>query len=123
MIEKTAYEKQTDKAEISHQETLGENEESHSADKQLSLKPWEERYERMWVEKEKRELKTNFKNITAELKQLFGEINESEKATSLVAEVSEANKYRHQSSLSSINTAFSLARIASLSQISHLEQN
>lgn len=89
MIEKTAYEKQTDKAEISHQETLGENEESHSADKQLSLKPWEERYERMWVEKEKRELKTNFKNITAELKQLFGEINECEKATSLVAEVSE----------------------------------
>lgn len=43
----------------------------------------------MWIEKEKRELKRNFTNITAELKQLFGEINESEKAPSLVAEVSE----------------------------------
>lgn len=89
LIENPAYEKQTDKAEISHQEVLAENEESHSTDKQLSLKPWEERYERMWVEKEKRELKTNFKNITAELKLLFGEINESEETSSLVAEVSE----------------------------------
>ncbi|XP_072182920.1 uncharacterized protein [Excalfactoria chinensis] len=88
LIENTAHEKQTDKAEISHQEALAENEESHSADKQLNLKPWEERYERMWVEKEKRELKTNFKSITAELKQLFGEINESEETTSIVAEVS-----------------------------------
>ncbi|XP_048812881.1 ankyrin repeat domain-containing protein 26 isoform X5 [Lagopus muta] len=89
LIENPAYEIQTDKAEISHQEALAENEESHSAVKHLSLKPWEERYERMWVEKEKRELKTNFKNITAELKQLFGEINESEETTSLVAEVAE----------------------------------
>ncbi|KAM6286103.1 ankyrin repeat domain-containing protein 26 isoform 7-T7 [Spheniscus humboldti] len=88
-IEKTAHENQTDKAEISHQEALAENEELHSADKQLSPKPWEERYERMWVENEKRELKTNFKNITAELKQLFGEINETGKTTSLVEEMSE----------------------------------
>ncbi|XP_009464674.1 PREDICTED: kinesin-related protein 4-like, partial [Nipponia nippon] len=89
LIEKTAHENQTDKAEISHQEALAENEESHSAAKQLSPKPWEERYERMWVENEKRELKTNFKNITAELKQLFGEINETGKTTSLVEEMSE----------------------------------
>ncbi|XP_076186401.1 ankyrin repeat domain-containing protein 26 isoform X1 [Aptenodytes patagonicus] len=89
LIEKTAHENQTDKAEISHQEALAENEELHSADKQLSPKPWEERYERMWVENEKRELKTNFKNITAELKQLFGEINETGKTTSLVEEMSE----------------------------------
>ncbi|XP_072182940.1 uncharacterized protein [Excalfactoria chinensis] len=88
LIENTAQEKQTDKAEISHQEALAENEESHSADKQLNLKPWEERYERMWVEEEKRELKTNFKSVMAELKQLFGEINESEETTSVVAEVS-----------------------------------
>ncbi|XP_072182870.1 LOW QUALITY PROTEIN: uncharacterized protein [Excalfactoria chinensis] len=88
LIENTAHEKQTDKAEISHQEALAENEESHSADKQLNLKPWEERYERMWVEEEKRELKTNFKSVMAELKQLFGEINESEETTSVVAEVS-----------------------------------
>uniref|UniRef100_A0A663F3W0 Ankyrin repeat domain-containing protein 26 n=2 Tax=Aquila chrysaetos chrysaetos TaxID=223781 RepID=A0A663F3W0_AQUCH len=89
LIEKTAHENQTDKAEISHQEALAENEELHSADKQLSPKPWEERYERMWVENEKRELKTNFKNITAELKQLFGEINETGKTTSIVEEMSE----------------------------------
>ncbi|XP_056195454.1 uncharacterized protein LOC130149633 [Falco biarmicus] len=88
LIEKTAHENQTDKAEISHQEALAENEELHSADKQLSPKPWEERYERMWVENEKRELKTNFKNITAELKQLFGEINETGRTTSLVEEMS-----------------------------------
>ncbi|KAM6420896.1 ankyrin repeat domain-containing protein 26 isoform 3-T3 [Pluvialis apricaria] len=89
LIEQTAHENQTDKAEISHQEALAENEESHSAAKQLSPKPWEERYERMWVENEKRELKTNFKNITAELKQLFGEINETGKTVSLVEEMSE----------------------------------
>ncbi|PKU49235.1 ankyrin repeat domain-containing protein 26 [Limosa lapponica baueri] len=89
LVEKTAHENQTDKAEISHQEAVAENEKSHSADKHLSPKPWEERYERMWVENEKRELKTNFKNITAELKQLFGEINETEKAASLVEEMSE----------------------------------
>uniref|UniRef100_A0A8D0BX74 Uncharacterized protein n=1 Tax=Salvator merianae TaxID=96440 RepID=A0A8D0BX74_SALMN len=34
---------------------------------------WEERYEKMWVANEKKEVKTNFKSITAELKQLFGE--------------------------------------------------
>ncbi|XP_009082029.1 PREDICTED: ankyrin repeat domain-containing protein 26-like, partial [Acanthisitta chloris] len=89
LIEKTANENQTDRAESSHQEAVAENEESHSAVKQLNLKPWEERYERMWVENEKRELKTNFKSITAKLKQLFGEINETEKMTSLVEEMHE----------------------------------
>ncbi|KAM6213308.1 ankyrin repeat domain-containing protein 26 [Sarcoramphus papa] len=89
LIEKAAHENQTDKAEISHQEAVAENKESHRADKQLTPKPWEERYERMWVENEKRELKTNFKNITAELKQLFGEINENGKTASLVEEMSE----------------------------------
>lgn len=89
LIQKTACENQTDKAEIPHQEALVDNEESHTADKQLSPKPWEERYERMWVENEKRELKTNFKSITAELKQLFGEINETRKTTSVVGGMSE----------------------------------
>uniref|UniRef100_A0A8C3RAL2 Ankyrin repeat domain-containing protein 26 n=1 Tax=Cyanoderma ruficeps TaxID=181631 RepID=A0A8C3RAL2_9PASS len=88
LLEKTAHENQIDKAEVSHQEALTKNEEAHSADKELNLKPWEERYERMWVENEKRELKTNFKNITAELKQLFGE-NEAGKTTSHVEEIPE----------------------------------
>ncbi|XP_063998132.1 ankyrin repeat domain-containing protein 26 isoform X5 [Pogoniulus pusillus] len=85
LIEKTTHENHTNKAEISHQE---ENEELHSSDKWLSPNHWEERYEKMWVENEKKELKTNFKNITAELKLLFGEINETGK-TSLAKEMSE----------------------------------
>ncbi|XP_065596978.1 LOW QUALITY PROTEIN: ankyrin repeat domain-containing protein 26-like [Cyrtonyx montezumae] len=89
LVERTAHVKQTDRAEISPQEALAKNKESHSADKQLNLKSWEERYERMWVENEKRELKAIFKKVTAELKQLFGEIDESEKSTSLAAEVAE----------------------------------
>ncbi|XP_061229009.1 ankyrin repeat domain-containing protein 26-like [Neopsephotus bourkii] len=84
LIQKAAHENQTDRTEISHHD-----EKSHSANKQLSQKTWEERYEKLWVENEKRALKTSFKNITAELKQLFGEINETWKATSLVEEVSE----------------------------------
>ncbi|MEE6480994.1 hypothetical protein FKM82_012723 [Ascaphus truei] len=47
-----------------------------SSDSEL---PWEERYENMWVDKEKKDVKTNFKDITAELKQKFGEISESKK--------------------------------------------
>ncbi|XP_065596990.1 ankyrin repeat domain-containing protein 26-like [Cyrtonyx montezumae] len=86
LVERTAHEKQTDRAEISPQEALTKNKESHSADK---LKSWEERYERMWVENEKMELKAIFKKVTAELKQRFGEIDESEKSTSLAAEVAE----------------------------------
>ncbi|KAM6290360.1 ankyrin repeat domain-containing protein 26 [Porphyrio hochstetteri] len=89
LIERTAYENQTDKAENSCHEALAENEELHSPDKQSIRKPWEERYERIWVENEKRELKTNFKNITAELKLLFGEISETGKATPLMEEMSE----------------------------------
>ncbi|XP_043944663.1 ankyrin repeat domain-containing protein 26-like isoform X2 [Protopterus annectens] len=36
--------------------------------------PWEDRYEKMWVEKEKEEVKTGFKTVTAELKERFGEL-------------------------------------------------
>ncbi|XP_025953121.2 ankyrin repeat domain-containing protein 26 isoform X4 [Dromaius novaehollandiae] len=89
LIEKTTHENQTDKAEVSHQEALAQTDELHGTDKQLSLKPWEERYERIWVENEKRELKTNFKNITAELKQIFGEVNETDKTACLMGEMSE----------------------------------
>ncbi|XP_068025886.1 ankyrin repeat domain-containing protein 26 isoform X6 [Melanerpes formicivorus] len=85
LIEKSAHGNHTDKAEISHRE---EHEELHCSDKQLRPDHWEERYEKMWVENEKKELKTNFKNITAELKQLFGEITETGK-TSPVKEMAE----------------------------------
>ncbi|MBN3295306.1 ANR26 protein, partial [Amia calva] len=35
---------------------------------------WEARYEKIWVEKEKREVKSHYKNVAAELKEKFGEI-------------------------------------------------
>ncbi|XP_078006075.1 ankyrin repeat domain-containing protein 26-like [Phascolarctos cinereus] len=40
---------------------------------------WEERYEKMWVEDEKMEVKKNFKIVATELKQIFGEIYEKDK--------------------------------------------
>ncbi|XP_069484049.1 ankyrin repeat domain-containing protein 26 isoform X2 [Ambystoma mexicanum] len=43
--------------------------------------PWEERYEKMWVDTEKKEVKYQFKTVTAELKQKFGEITETSKTT------------------------------------------
>ncbi|XP_034624655.1 ankyrin repeat domain-containing protein 36C-like isoform X12 [Trachemys scripta elegans] len=84
LTEKTASDNQTDKTEISFPhpkmktEPLKQNEDSHGDDVQLNPKLWEERYEKMWVENEKREVKTNFKSITAELKQMFGEITGNE---------------------------------------------
>uniref|UniRef100_A0A452IDB4 CCDC144C-like coiled-coil domain-containing protein n=1 Tax=Gopherus agassizii TaxID=38772 RepID=A0A452IDB4_9SAUR len=84
LTEKTASDNQTDKTEISFPrpemktEPLKQNEDSHDDIVQLNPKLWEERYERMWVENEKREVKTNFKSITAELKQMFGEITGNE---------------------------------------------
>ncbi|KAM4748880.1 ankyrin repeat domain-containing protein 26 [Rhinophrynus dorsalis] len=53
-----------------------ENNQESSSDSEL---PWEDRYEKMWVDSEKKDVKTNFKNITAELKQKFGEISERRK--------------------------------------------
>lgn len=36
--------------------------------------PWENRYEKLWVEVEKREVKSNFRNVAGELKEKFGEL-------------------------------------------------
>lgn len=36
--------------------------------------PWEKRYEKLWVEVEKREVKSNYKNVACELKEKFGEL-------------------------------------------------
>lgn len=36
--------------------------------------PWEKRYEKLWVDVEKREVKTTFKNVAGELKEKFGEL-------------------------------------------------
>ncbi|XP_074049930.1 ankyrin repeat domain-containing protein 26 isoform X3 [Macrotis lagotis] len=56
------------------------NNESNSDNIHLDATPnWKERYEKIWVEEEKMEIKKNFKIITTELKQLFGEISEKDK--------------------------------------------
>lgn len=36
--------------------------------------PWEKRYEKLWVEVEKCEVKSNYKNVACELKEKFGEL-------------------------------------------------
>ncbi|XP_077194533.1 ankyrin repeat domain-containing protein 26 isoform X3 [Paroedura picta] len=83
-IEKASLENQTDKADVlfacekKETEAAMHVEESDGDCNQFDAAPWEERYEKMWVANEKREIKTCFKSITAELKQKFGEINVSE---------------------------------------------
>lgn len=39
--------------------------------------PWEKRYEKLWVEVEKRDVKSTFKNVAGELKEKFGELFKS----------------------------------------------
>lgn len=39
--------------------------------------PWEKHYEKLWVEVEKKELKSTFKNVAGELKEKFGELYKS----------------------------------------------
>ncbi|XP_058263435.1 ankyrin repeat domain-containing protein 26 isoform X3 [Hemibagrus wyckioides] len=40
---------------------------------------WEQRYEKIWVEIEKKETKSQYKNVAAELKERFGEIEQKER--------------------------------------------
>lgn len=40
--------------------------------------PWEKRYEKLWVEVEKREVKSTFRNVAGELKEKFGELLKSQ---------------------------------------------
>ncbi|XP_056243414.1 ankyrin repeat domain-containing protein 26 isoform X8 [Seriola aureovittata] len=48
--------------------------------------PWEKRYEKLWVEVEKREVKSTFKNVAGELKEKFGELFKSRCPAEDVAE-------------------------------------
>ncbi|XP_039664184.1 LOW QUALITY PROTEIN: ankyrin repeat domain-containing protein 26 [Perca fluviatilis] len=43
--------------------------------------PWENRYEKLWVEVEKREVKSTFKNVAGELKEKFGELLKPRRST------------------------------------------
>ncbi|XP_068579085.1 ankyrin repeat domain-containing protein 26 isoform X2 [Cebidichthys violaceus] len=48
--------------------------------------PWENRYEKLWVEVEKREVKSTFKNVAGELKEKFGELLKSRRSAEDVTE-------------------------------------
>ncbi|XP_034391748.1 ankyrin repeat domain-containing protein 36C isoform X1 [Cyclopterus lumpus] len=50
---------------------------SDGREKETASVPWENRYEKLWVEVEKREVKSTFKNVAGELKEKFGELLES----------------------------------------------
>ncbi|PIO28965.1 hypothetical protein AB205_0138720 [Aquarana catesbeiana] len=56
--------------------TQNVDEKQESSDSEL---PWEEKYENMWVDSEKKDVKSHFKDITAELKQKFGEFSKMKK--------------------------------------------
>ncbi|XP_029993454.1 coiled-coil domain-containing protein 144B-like [Sphaeramia orbicularis] len=43
--------------------------------------PWENRYEKLWVEVEKKEMKSTFKSVAGELKARFGELFKSNRST------------------------------------------
>ncbi|XP_070802709.1 ankyrin repeat domain-containing protein 26 [Pituophis catenifer annectens] len=87
-VEKSTHEKQTDKTKIEYTddenvtEALIHSKEAHNDRNHFDSIHWEEKYEKMWVANEKKEVKENFKSITAELKQMFGEIKVYEKMSS-----------------------------------------
>lgn len=52
---------------VQQKEDGGETDEDSDAS-------WEKRYEKIWVETEKREVKSHYRSVTAELKEKFGEL-------------------------------------------------
>ncbi|XP_075065069.1 ankyrin repeat domain-containing protein 26 isoform X2 [Mixophyes fleayi] len=58
---------------------LAQNLENNQESSSDSEAPWEERYEKMWVTNEKKDVKIHFKDVTAELKKKFGEISKTNK--------------------------------------------
>lgn len=56
---------------------------------------WEKRYESLWVELEKREVKSTFKNVASELKEKFGELPHSNRCAA--ADISEEEQAKGES--------------------------
>ncbi|XP_060742708.1 ankyrin repeat domain-containing protein 26 [Tachysurus vachellii] len=54
---------------------------------------WEQRYEKIWVEIEKKETKSQYRNVTAELKERFGEMEKEQREN---AQDKEANKEKEE---------------------------
>lgn len=52
--------------------------------------PWEKRYEKLWVEVEKRDVKSTFRNVAGELKEKFGELLKSRCSAEDIPEEEEA---------------------------------
>ncbi|XP_064418014.1 ankyrin repeat domain-containing protein 26 [Latimeria chalumnae] len=101
LVENSPSNSETGKAEIflsQHaDEKVQDNESSEtqttSSDSDVGEEgPWEERYEKMWVEKEKVEVKTKFRTITAELKHKFGETCHKKKTEGSGLSEDDANK-------------------------------
>ncbi|XP_017340864.1 ankyrin repeat domain-containing protein 26 isoform X1 [Ictalurus punctatus] len=78
---------------------VGENEEDKEKQEDVENTSfhettWEQRYEKIWVEIEKKETKSQYKNVTAELKERFGEIEQ--KAQSETAQDQEAKEEKEE---------------------------
>ncbi|XP_047246164.1 ankyrin repeat domain-containing protein 26 isoform X2 [Girardinichthys multiradiatus] len=54
-----------------------EKDDDHLEERVGGDTPWEQRYEKLWVEVEKKEVKSTFKSVAGELKERFGELFKS----------------------------------------------
>ncbi|TSK13388.1 Ankyrin repeat domain-containing protein 26 [Bagarius yarrelli] len=60
--------------QLAHCESQAIEEEEFKKKHENTENTWEQRYEKIWVEIEKKETKSQYKNVAAELKERFGEI-------------------------------------------------
>ncbi|XP_055011330.1 uncharacterized protein LOC129409402 [Boleophthalmus pectinirostris] len=60
--------------------TLSDQDYYEDREETTDSAPWEKRYEKLWVDVEKREVKTTYKSVTAELKARFGELFKSRRS-------------------------------------------
>ncbi|CAH2278111.1 ankyrin repeat domain-containing 26-like isoform X4 [Pelobates cultripes] len=80
-------------------------ESSSSSSSSDSEQPWEERYEKLWVDREKKEVKTHFKEVAAELKHKFGEITETKKKETISISDNPNNSKNEMHNMDIENTA------------------
>lgn len=60
--------------------------------------PWEKRYEKLWVEVEKKEVKSSFRSVAGELKEKFGEFNSRRPPENTAEERSASSSAEEESS-------------------------
>lgn len=60
--------------------TLRDQDDPEDSAETRDTVPWENRYEKLWVEVEKREVKSTFKSVAGELKARFGELFKSKES-------------------------------------------